>query len=135
MNFEPDPERLALYGVTLNQLVDKLANANRSFVVGALREDGRSLPVVAGQTLQGVPDIGLLLVTTRDGRPVYVKDVANVVVGAAEPEHRAWMMTKLDNGDLPRRPAVTRAPAPRRTPSAAAPACTTSPASTPRTTP
>ena len=111
---EPDPERLALYGVTLNQLVDKLSNANRSFVVGALREDGRSLPVVAGQTLQGVPDIGLLLLTTRDGRPVYVKDVANVVVGAAEPDHRAWTMTKLDNGDLQRRPAVTLAIAKRK---------------------
>ncbi len=41
--------------------------------------------MLAGQTLQGVPDIGLLLITSRDGRPVYVKDVANVVVGAAEP--------------------------------------------------
>ena len=111
---EPDPERLALYGVTLNQLVDKLTNANRSFVVGALRADGRSLPVVAGQTLQGVPDIGLLLLTTRDGRPVYVKDIANVVVGAAEADHRAWTMTKLDNGDLQRRPAVTLAIAKRK---------------------
>ena len=79
-----------------------------------MREDGRSLPVVAGQTLQGVPDIGLLLLTTRDGRPVYVKDVANVVVGAAEPDHRAWTMTKLDNGDLQRRPAVTLAIAKRK---------------------
>ena len=52
------------------------------------------LPSSAGQTLQGVPDIGLLLLTTRDGRPVYVKDVANVVVGAAEPDHRAWTMTR-----------------------------------------
>ena len=33
--------------------------------------------VVAGQTLHGVPDIGLLLLTTRDGRPVYVADVAD----------------------------------------------------------
>ena len=111
---EPDPERLSLYGVTLNQLVDKLSSANRSFVVGALREDGRSLPIVAGQTLQGVPDIGLLLLTTRDGRPVYVKDVANVVVGAAETDHRAWMMTKLGDGDLQRRPAVTLAIAKRK---------------------
>jgi multidrug efflux pump subunit AcrB len=111
---EPDPERLSLYGVTLNQLVDKLSSANRSFVVGALREGGRSLPVVAGQTLQGVPDIGLLLLTTRDGRPVYVKDVATVVVGAAEPDHRAWAMTRLDSGDLQRKPAVTLAIAKRK---------------------
>ena len=80
---EPDPGRLSLYGITLNQLVDKLTNANRSFLVGAFRDLDRSLPVVAGQTLQGVPDIGLLLLTSRDGRPVYVKDVAQVRVGAA----------------------------------------------------
>ena len=72
------------------------------------------MPVLAGQTLQGVPDIGLLLLTTRDGRPVYVKDVANVVVGAAEPEHRAWMMTRAANGELKRRPAVTLAIAKRK---------------------
>ena len=34
---EPDPERLSLYGVTLNQLIDKVSNANRSFQVGNFR--------------------------------------------------------------------------------------------------
>ena len=46
--------------------------------------------VAAGQTLNGVPDIGLLLITTRDGRPVYVRDVAQVVVGGAPVDHRVW---------------------------------------------
>ncbi|MCA8908287.1 MAG: efflux RND transporter permease subunit, partial [Rhodospirillaceae bacterium] len=73
---EPDPERLSLYGVTLNQLVEKIENANRSFNIGTVRQDGDTLTVVAGQTLQGVPDIGLLLLTSYDGRPVYVRDVA-----------------------------------------------------------
>ena len=111
---EPDPERLAVYGVTLSQLIDKLANANRSFLVGAFRDGGKSLPVLAGQTLQGEPDIGLLLLTTRDGRPVYVKDVADVTVGSAEPERRAWTMTRLANGEVQRRPAVTIAVAKRK---------------------
>jgi len=111
---EPDPEKLSVFGVTLNQLIDKIANANRSFEVGAFRDGGKSLPVLAGQTLQGVPDIGLLLLTTRDGRPVYVKDVADVVVGAAEPEHRAWTSTRGANGELLRRPAVTLAIAKRK---------------------
>jgi len=55
-----------------------------------------------------------LLLTTRDGRPVYVKDVAEVVVGAAEPERRAWTITRAANGDLQRRPAVTLAVAKRK---------------------
>ena len=104
---EPDPERLALYGITLNQLVDKLGSANRSFLVGAFRQLDRNVPVVAGQTLQGVPDVGLLLLTSRDGRPVYVKDVATVTVGAAETGHRSWTLTRTASGDLQRRPMVT----------------------------
>ena len=111
---EPDPERLALYGITLNQLVDKLTNANRSFLVGAFEQNNKNTPVVAGQTLQGVPDIGLLLLTSRDGRPVYVKDVADVVVGAAEPDHRAWTLTRTASGTLDRRPNVTIAFAKRK---------------------
>ncbi len=111
---EPDPERLSLYGVTLNQLVAKIENANRAFQAGAFRDKGASLPVLAGQTLQGVPDIGLLLLTSRDGRPVYVKDVANVVVGAAEPEHRAWLLTRSASGALDKQPAVSLALAKRR---------------------
>jgi multidrug efflux pump subunit AcrB len=111
---EADPERLSVYGVTLNQLIDKLTNANRSFLVGAFRENNHSLSVVAGQTLQGVPDIGLLLITTRDGRPVYVKDVATVRVGAAEPEHRSFTMTRNAEGVLEKRPAVSLAIAKRK---------------------
>jgi len=110
---EPDPERLSLYGVTLNQLVDKVKNANRSFQVGSLRESGRSLPVAAGQTLRGVPDIGLLLITARDGRPVYVRDVADVVVGAKPEEHRVWHLEKAGER-LERRPALTIALAKRK---------------------
>ncbi|HAC59635.1 MAG TPA: multidrug transporter AcrB [Rhodobiaceae bacterium] len=114
IRIEPDPERLALYGVTLSQLVDKLQNANRSLVVGRVMQDNVSSIVVAGETLQGVPDIGLLLLTTRDGRPVYVKDVADVVVGAAETESRAWNLVRTESGEFRGVPAVTVAIAKRK---------------------
>jgi multidrug efflux pump subunit AcrB len=111
---EPDPERLSLYGVTLSQLVDKVQHANSSLVVGAVRASDRSVPIVAGQTLQGIPDIGLLLITTRDGRPVYVKDVATVVVGGRPDERRAWHLVKRADGSLERLPAVSLALAKRK---------------------
>jgi len=111
---EPDSERLAQYGITLNQLVDKLTNANRSFQTGALRQLNRDVPVVAGQTLQGVPDIGLLLLTSRDGRPIYVKDVASVVVGGDEPAAHVWNMLPMPDGSLSKTPAVTLAFAKRQ---------------------
>lgn len=110
---EPDPEKLSLYGVTLAQLVGKIREANRSFLAGRVLDKGQSIPVSAGQTLNGVPDIGLLLIGTRDGRPVYVRDVANVVVGAKPVEHRAWHFHRNDDGSMTRVPAVTIALAKR----------------------
>lgn len=110
---EPDPEKLSLYGVTLDQLVGKISAANRSFVAGAVRDGGANLPVVAGQTLSGVPDIGLLLLSTRDGRPVYVRDVAKVVVDAKPLEARVWHIERADDGTLTRLPAVSVAIAKR----------------------
>jgi len=111
---EPDPEKLSLYGVTLNRLVEKVENANRSFRLGTLRVGGGAVPVVAGQTLQGVPDIGNLLITTQDGRPVYVKDVANIVVGGRPEEQRVWHMERTEAGDLRTVPAVSIALAKRK---------------------
>ena len=110
---EPDPERLAIYGITLNQLVEKVENANRSFIVGSLREDDRQITVLAGQTLRGVPDVGLLVLTSRDGRPVYVKDVADVVVGAKPTDRRAWHIGRDDAGGMRAMPAVSLAIAKR----------------------
>lgn len=96
IRIEPDPERLSLYGVTVSQLVAKLRGANRSFTVGASRDIDVSRTVEAGQTLEGAADIGLLLLTTRDGRPVYLDDVAQVVTGFAEEERRTWHMARED---------------------------------------
>ena len=108
---EPDPEKLALFGVTLQQLVAKVHDANRSFQAGQIRDQGRDSGIMrdiaAGQTLAGIPDIGLLLVTTRDNRPVYVRDVAKIVVGPSPVEHRVWMDTPEQGGHWDRVPAVS----------------------------
>jgi len=104
---EPDPEKLALFGVTLQQLVAKVRDANRSFQAGQVRDNGAMRNVAAGQTLAGIPDIGLLLVATRDNRPVYVRDVASVVIGPSPQEHRVWMDTPEKDGNWGRVPAVS----------------------------
>jgi multidrug efflux pump subunit AcrB len=104
---EPDPSRLALYGVTLQQLVAKVRDANRSFQAGSVRDNDAMRDVAAGQTLAGVPDIGLLLVATRDNRPVYVRDVASVVIGPSPQEHRVWMDMPEKGGHWDRVPAVS----------------------------
>ena len=109
---EPDPEKLSLFGVTLQQLIGKVRDANRSFVAGAVRDAGMMRTLAAGQTLRGVPDIGLLLLTTRDNRPVYVRDVAKVVIGPSTAESRVWNLTPASDG-WQRTPAVSLALAKR----------------------
>jgi multidrug efflux pump subunit AcrB len=110
---EPDAEKLALYGVPLNQLVDKVGNANRSFMMGAVMEAGKSLPVVGGQTLIGIPDIGNLLLAAQDGRPVYVKDVARIQVGPEPLRQSALTLSPDGKGGLDQAPVVSLAIAKR----------------------
>ena len=110
---EPNPEKLSLFGVTLQQLVAKVRDANRSFLAGQVRDAGIVRSVSAGQTLLGIPDIGLLLISTRDGRPVYVKDVASVVIGSNTAEHRVWNEGRDGKDKWERVPAVSLALAKR----------------------
>jgi multidrug efflux pump subunit AcrB len=104
---EPDPEKLSLYGVTLQQLIDKVRGANRSFQSGSVRDNDTMRNVAGGQTLAGIPDIGLLLIGTRDNRPVYVRDVASVIIGPSPLEHRVWMEKPAADGSWHRVPAVS----------------------------
>ena len=110
---EPEPDKLMLYGVTLQQLASRVADANRSFVAGTVFDRGGLRTVAAGQTLFGVPDIGLLLLTTRDGRPVYLRDVARVVVGPAPTQNHVFDIARDPKGAWRTTPAVTLALAKR----------------------
>ncbi len=108
IRIEPEPEKLMLYGVTLQQLVGRLREANDVFSTDPIREDGKMYGIEVGHTLRGIPDIGLLLVTTRDNRPVYVRDVAKVVFRPAPVEHRVWAFTR-EGVKWTQAPAVTLA--------------------------
>jgi multidrug efflux pump subunit AcrB len=112
---EPDPEALARNGVTLQQLAAKIEGANRSFEAGQVRDGGRQLALVAGQTLQGTDEIGNLLVTTRDGRPVYVRDVARISLETSPAESRVSSLVRNGGGkgDFAQAPAVSIALAKR----------------------
>ena len=107
ISVQPDPEKLALFGVTLQQVESKIQGANRSFLAGQLRIGGHMAQAVAGRTLAGVPDIGLLLVTTRDGRPVYIRDLAQILIGAGPEEHHVWSLRRDKKDAWHTAPAVT----------------------------
>lgn len=108
----PQPDKLALYGVTLQQLAGKVGGANTAMPAGMVRDSGAQIDVIAGETLSTPADIGNLLLTTRDGRPVYVRDVATVAFGSDASEQRVATLRR--NGEqIERVPSVTLAVAKR----------------------
>ncbi|MCE8521001.1 efflux RND transporter permease subunit [Ruegeria pomeroyi] len=109
----PDPERLALYGVTLQQLAAKVEGANRALATGLVRDGGEQIALVAGETLHAPAEIANLLLTTRDNRPVYVRDVADVRFVPDTSERIVANVTRDDSGEIRRSPAVTLALAKR----------------------
>lgn len=108
----PRPEKLALYGVTLQQLAAKVSGANKACPAGWARDDGEQIAVVAGETLSSPNQIGNLLVTTRDNRPVYVRDVADVAFATDTGEILVSTVLRSKNG-VSRVPSVTLAIAKR----------------------
>ncbi|WP_425102051.1 efflux RND transporter permease subunit [Tropicibacter sp. S64] len=107
LRIAPDPERLALYGVTLQQLAAKISGANTAAPAGQLRDGGEQIGLVIGKTLSTPEEIANLELTTRDGRTVYVRDVADVAFVSDLDEHTVATWQRGPEGDVTRRPAVT----------------------------
>ena len=86
----PDPARLAQFGVPLGNVIEAASQANRSFPVGSVLEDGKALAVTAGRTLSTAQEVGTLTARSASGAPVYLRDVATISQGPREDQSRAW---------------------------------------------
>lgn len=81
-----DPAKLSGYGVSIRDLQMALANNNDNFGVGYIEDRGERLRVRGLGRVTSVTDIGNIVVATRGGTPIFVRDVAEVVVGATQRE-------------------------------------------------
>jgi cobalt-zinc-cadmium resistance protein CzcA len=78
----PDPERLRYYGVSLLQLYSALGRGNAN-AGGSYVEQGSQQYLVRGiGLLRSADDIGDVVVASRGGTPILVKDIARVAVSA-----------------------------------------------------
>ncbi|MEK8029662.1 efflux RND transporter permease subunit [Ideonella sp. DXS29W] len=96
---EIDPTRMAGAGVTVVELRQALQAANLGLPVGDLLGGDRAVALEAGPHLRDARDVGELVVGVRQGRPVFLQDVAHVVDGPLPPLQYVWHGDKT--GDAP----------------------------------
>jgi multidrug efflux pump subunit AcrB len=78
------PERLSGYQISLDQVAQTLKSANAETMAGGVETSGSHFTVTTGAFLTGVEDIRRLVVGTFNEMPVYLRDVAEVTLGAED---------------------------------------------------
>jgi multidrug efflux pump subunit AcrB len=78
------PERLAGFGITLEQLGQTIQAANQEMPAGYVEAANTNFSVYTGAFLRTAEEIGRLVVGSRGGVPIYVRDVATVTNGPEE---------------------------------------------------
>ena len=86
-----DPRRLEQYGLSLRQVFTAIADNNASFSGGFIEHHAERYTVRGVGVARDAADIGRVVLTSVEGAPVFVSDVAEVQVGS-----------------MPRQGAVTR---------------------------
>ncbi|MCH9650532.1 MAG: efflux RND transporter permease subunit [Deltaproteobacteria bacterium] len=78
---EVDPQRLHLYGLALEDVIEAVADENVSIPGGQLDLGDISYAVRVPAEVEAPREIESFVIETRDGSPVFVGDVAKVVFG------------------------------------------------------
>ncbi len=79
---EMDAARMAGRGVTVDDLRQALQSANQGLPVGELLRGNQALAIEAGPFLRNAREVADLVVGVRAGKPVFLREVAQVRDGA-----------------------------------------------------
>ena len=78
---QPDPAKLIGYGLSFKQVIEAIEANNISRGANYIEQNGEGYVVRAAGRVENTEDIAQVVVTTRGGVPVRVKDVAEVAIG------------------------------------------------------
>ncbi|MES2000880.1 MAG: CusA/CzcA family heavy metal efflux RND transporter [Pseudomonadota bacterium] len=78
---QPDPARLAAYGVSFTELADALDRSNLSVGANFIQRGGEAFLVRADARIRDLDEIGRSVIANRNGLPITVANVAAVTVG------------------------------------------------------
>ncbi|MGR8953079.1 MAG: efflux RND transporter permease subunit, partial [Gammaproteobacteria bacterium] len=87
ITIHPDPLKMASYETTLLELVEALGGANIRRQAGRVVSGNRETVLEAGSHFESKNDAARTVIKSKDGRPVYLHDVADIVDGEEERTH------------------------------------------------
>ncbi len=88
-----NPENLNAFGLSMQDVRAALQSANVSQNAGNLVQNNREVLVQTGSFLSNASEVGQLVVGVAEGRPVFLRDVAEVQDGADQPASYVWIGT------------------------------------------
>jgi cobalt-zinc-cadmium resistance protein CzcA len=77
----PQPQKLAAYGLSLEDVARALSENNSNVGAGYVERRGEQYLIRVPGQLSGIEDIASVVVAMRDGLPVRVRDIADVIIG------------------------------------------------------
>jgi multidrug efflux pump subunit AcrB len=86
-----DPSRLRAYHTSAFEIMGALRKANFILPSGAFPSENREVLVDTGGFLKNADEIGSVIIGVREGRPVYLRDVASLKDGPEEPADYVFM--------------------------------------------
>jgi len=78
IRLEFNPERLAMYNLTIPEILALIPSENVNISAGGLETDGTRFNVRVPAEFVTPEEVDHLLITTRNGKPIYLADVASV---------------------------------------------------------
>lgn len=78
---QPDAQKLAALGLSFSDVIESLERNNASTGAGFIEQKGESYVVRADGRLETIEQIGDVVISTRAGIPIYLKDVATIGLG------------------------------------------------------
>ena len=97
VNVRLDTTRLAAYGLDMEQVTGLVSAANHASDSGNFPSRQGQVVVHTGGLLKDAEDVGRVVVNVYKGRPVYLRDVAEIEDGPSDPNQYVF----LEPGRLP----------------------------------
>ncbi len=100
IKIEVFPERLAGFGIGLDELASTIRNANAARDVGSVESGQTTFTIYTGDFLRTKQDVENLMVGVASGSPTYIRDIALVTDGTRDASNIVSYYTGPAYGDL-----------------------------------